>query len=193
MECSWIRRSPSKSSTGDRKLTSDTSGAPFPSRTDSSAIEPRYLAALEAERAGWWSSDNFDTWKNLSVSEYARGFYVLGTLAGLVLMPRRLQIRYFEKLRLGGEETFDVEVIPARWRIRRMLRSAGFTEQASPRELWVHHLRNRIARPDEVRPGPRRRMAAYLSTRTWPFRSRVMRWFRDVSIGSNLFIARRLP
>ena len=51
------------------------------SRTDTSAVEPRYLAMLEAERATWWSSDNFDTWKNLYVSEYARGFYVVDTLA----------------------------------------------------------------------------------------------------------------
>ena len=51
------------------------------SRTDTSGVEPRYLATLEAERASWWSSDNFDTWKNLYVSEYARGFYVVDTLA----------------------------------------------------------------------------------------------------------------
>ena len=290
------------------------------SRTDTSAVEPRYLAALEAERAGWWSSENFDTWKNLYVSEYARGFYVLDTLsryvedfdpagarvldvgcgdagvliafaergavcagieldekslargrlraeehgvdvdlrsgvaenlpwaeasfdvvildnvlehvrdrertlmeirrvlrpggllylvtpkpfslyslwndphydlAGLVLMPRRMQIWYFEKVRGGGEGTYDVEVIPTRWRIRRMLRAAGFVEEVAPRELWVHYLRNRIARPAEVRPGPKRTLAAYLGTREWPFRSPAMRWFWDVSIGSNFFIARR--
>ena len=53
---------------------------PKPSRSDTSDVEPRYLAMLEAERSGWWSSDNFDTWKTLYVSEYARGFHVLETL-----------------------------------------------------------------------------------------------------------------
>jgi hypothetical protein len=72
-----------------------------------------------------------------------------------------------------------------------MLRSAGFAEEVDPRELWVHYLRNRIARPEEVRPGVKRRMAAYFGSRAWPFRSRVMRWLWDVSIGSNIFIARR--
>lgn len=42
------------------------------SRTDPSSVEPRYLAMLEAQRDGWSSSENFDTWKNLYVSEYAR-------------------------------------------------------------------------------------------------------------------------
>jgi ubiquinone/menaquinone biosynthesis C-methylase UbiE len=292
------------------------------SRTDTSAVEPRYLATLEAERAGWWSSENFDTWKNLYVSEYARGFYVADTLAkyvagfdprgsrvldvgcgdagvliafaergaraagieldekslhrgriraeehgvevdlrqgvaealpwedasfdlvildnvlehvrdreqtlreirrvlrpegllylvtpkpfslyslwndphydlaGLVLLPRSLQIWYFERLRGGGRGTYDVEVIPTRWRIRRMLRAEGFREEVPPRELWVHYLRNRIARPQEVRPGLKRRLAAYFGSRAWPFGNPAMRWFWDVSIGSNFFIARRGP
>ena len=292
------------------------------SRTDTSHIEPRYLAALEAERADWWSSDNFDTWKNLYVSEYARGFYVIDTLrryvpalnidnarvldigcgdagvliaiaeagaetagieldekslqraalraeehgvrvelrsgvaealpwgeasfdlvildnvlehvkdrertlqeihrvlrpggflymvtpkpfslyslwndphydlAGLVLLPRSAQIWYFEKVRGGGEGTYDVEVIPTRWRIRRMLRRAGFSPVVPPRELWVHYLRNRIARPEEVRPGLKRRLSEYFSRREWPFQNPAMRWFWDVSIGSNFFIARRNP
>ncbi len=290
------------------------------SRTDTSAVEPRYLAMLEAERAGWWSSDNFDTWKNLYVSEYARGFYVLDTLAkyvsgfdpdglrvldvgcgdagvliafaergartagieldekslergrlraaehgvevdlrsgvaealpwddgsfdliildnvlehvrdreqtlreirrvlrpegllymvtpkpfslyslwndphydlaGLVLLPRALQIWYFERVRGGGRGTYDVEVIPTRWRIRRMLRAEGFREEVPPRELWVHYLRNRIARPEEVRPGAKRKLAAFFGARRWPFANPAMRWFWDVSIGSNFFIARR--
>jgi ubiquinone/menaquinone biosynthesis C-methylase UbiE len=282
-------------------------------------VEPRYLALLEAERTTWWSSDNFDTWKNLYVSEYARGFYVLETLrryagfepqgkrvldigcgdagvliacaergaacagieldekslrraevrgqehgvtldlrrgvaealpweaasfdlvildnvlehvqdrprtleeihrvlapggllymvtpkplsvyslwndphydlAGLVLLPRRLQIWYFEKLRGGGEGTYDVGVIPTRWRLRRLLRQAGFTPVVSPRELWVNYLRNRIARPEEVRPGLKRRLAGYFGSRRWPFENAFMRWFWDVSVGSNFFIARR--
>ena len=239
-------------------------------------MEPGYLALLEAERAGWWSSDNFDTWKNLYVSEYARGFYVVDTLrkyagfapagkrvldigcgdagvliafaeegastagieldekslergrvrarehgvevdlrsgiaealpwpdasfdlvildnvlehvtdrpktlteihrvlapdgllymvtpkplsayslwndphydlAGLVLMQRRMQIWYFEKMRGGAEGTYDVGLIPTRWKLRKLLKAAGFETVVSPRELWVHYLRNRIARPE---------------------------------------------
>lgn len=290
------------------------------SRTDTSRVEPRYLAALEAERADWWSSENFDTWKNLYVSEYARGFHVIETLrryvpdfapagaevldigcgdagvliafaergartagieldekslergrlraeehgvevdlrkgvaealpfpaaafdlvildnvlehvvdremtlaeihrvlrpggllylvtpkpfalhslwndphydlAGLVLMPRRMQVWYFEKVRGGGEGTYDVGVIPTRRRIRKLLHRAGFTLEVPPRELWVHYLRNRIARPEEVRPGIKRTLSAWLAGRRWPFENPVARWFWDVAIGSNFFIARR--
>lgn len=292
---------------------------PRVSRTDTSQVEPRYLALLEAERATWWSSDNFDTWKNLYVSEYARGFYVVDTLrryaefspsgkrvldigcgdagvliafaeegarcagieldekslaraavraeehgveidlrsgiaealpwpdasfdlvildnvlehvtdrpktldeihrvlapggllymvtpkpfsayslwndphydlAGLVLMPRRMQIWYFEKLRGGGEGTYDVGVIPTRWRLRKLLKAAGFAPVVSPRELWVHYLRNRIARPEEVRPGLKRKLSGYFSKRRWPFENPLARWFWDAAIGSNFFIARR--
>jgi ubiquinone/menaquinone biosynthesis C-methylase UbiE len=292
------------------------------SRTDTSAVEPRYLALLEAERAGWWSSDNFDTWKNLYVSEYARGFHVVDTLAkyvpgfrvdgarvldigcgdagvliafaergastagieldekslergrlraeehgvevdlrsgvaealpwgdgsfdlvildnvlehvtdrpktldeihrvlapggllymvtpkplsvyslwndphydlaGLVLMPRAMQIWYFERVRGGGRGTYDVGVIPTRPSLRRLLRRARFEPVVSPRELWVNYLRNRIARPQEVRPGLKRTLSAWLSKRDWPFTNPLMRWFWDVSIGSNFFIARRVP
>jgi ubiquinone/menaquinone biosynthesis C-methylase UbiE len=298
----------------------DTTPSPRISRTDTSAVEPRYLALLEAERAQWWSSENFDTWKNLYVSEYARGFYVIDTLrkyvpgfdpkgrrvldigcgdagvliafaeqgadaagielhdkslergrlraeehgvpvdlrkgvaealpwpdgsfdlvildnvlehvrdqrqtlaeirrvlrpdgllylvtpkplalyslwndphydlAGLVLMPRRMQIWYFEKVRGGGQGTYDVGTIPTRPRIRRLLREAGFDTVVSPRELWVNYLRNRIARPEEVRPGIKRKLAAYLAEKRWPFENPLARWFWDVSIGSNFFIARR--
>lgn len=290
------------------------------SRTDTSAIEPRYLALLEAQRESWWSSDNFDTWKNLYVSEYARGFYVVETLgkylsewdmegadvldigcghagvliacaetgartagiepdpasvergrvraeehgvdvdlrqgvaedlpypdasfdlvildnvlehvrdqartlaeirrvlrldgvlymvlpkplalyslwndphydlAGLVLLPRRLQIWYFEEVRGGGEGTYDVGTIPTRWRLRRMLRKSGFEMVVDPRELWIHYLRKRIARPEEVRPGLKRRLSGWLSRRDWPFRNPLLRWFWDVAIGSNHFIVRR--
>ena len=292
------------------------------SRVDTSHLEPRYLQMLEAERAAWWSSDNFDTWKNLYVSEYARGFYVLSVLAkyvpgfraegarvldigcgdagviiafaesgatvagleldekslrraavragehgvaatlakgvaealpfpggsfdlvildnvlehvtdrpgtlreirrvlrpggllymvtpkplalyslwndphydlaGLVLLPRRLQIAYFEKLRGGGEGTYDVGVIPTRWRLRRLLRQAGLRPVVSPRELWVNYLRDRTSRPEEVRPGLKRTLSRLLHRHPWPFENRVMRWFWDVAIGSNFFIARRDP
>jgi ubiquinone/menaquinone biosynthesis C-methylase UbiE len=290
------------------------------SRTDTSSVEPRYLALLEEERAGWWSSDNFDTWKNLYVSEYARGFFVLNVLeryvpefevrgsrvldigcgdagviiaiaeagadvagleldekslsrarvraeehgvaatlsmgvaealpfpdssfdlvildnvlehvtdrpqtlreirrvlrpdgllymvtpkpfsiyslwndphydlAGLVLLPRWLQIIYFEKLRGGGAGTYDVGVIPTRWRLRRLLRGAGLRPVVSPRELWVNYLRDRTSRPEEVRPGLKRKLSGFLHRSPWPFSNPVARWFWDVSIGSNFFIARR--
>jgi ubiquinone/menaquinone biosynthesis C-methylase UbiE len=291
-----------------------------PSRTDTAGVEPRYLELLESERAGWWSSDNFDTWKNLYVSEYARGYYVLdvleryvpdfrvegarvldigcgdagviiaiaeagaevsgleldrkslhrgrvraeehgvraclaaggaealpfpdgsfvlvildnvlehvrdrpGTLqeigrvlapggllymvtpkplslyslwndphydlAGLVLMPRRMQIWYFERMRGGGEGTYDVGVIPTRWRLRRLLGEAGFTPVVSPRELWVNYLRDRISRPEEVRPGAKRSLSAWLTRQRWPFANPLARWFWDVAIGSNFFIAKK--
>lgn len=289
-------------------------------RTDTSAVEPRYLAALEAERAGWWSSDNFDTWKNLYVSEYARGFDVIDTLAryvpgftpresrvldigcgdagvliafaergascaglelddkslqraavrahehavdidlrkgiaealpwaaerfdlvildnvlehvtdreqtlaeifrvlrpggllymvtpkplalyslwndphydlaGLVLLPRPLQIWYFEQVRGGGRGTYDVGVIPTRPALRRLLGRAGFRSLVSPRELWVNYLRRRISTPAEVRPGPKRVLATWLADKDWPFRNRLLRWFWDVAMGSNFFIARK--
>jgi ubiquinone/menaquinone biosynthesis C-methylase UbiE len=290
------------------------------SRTDTSRLEPRYLALLEAERGRWWDTDNVDTWKNLYVSEYARGHNVVAMirnyvpdfdvkgahvldvgcgdagvpiafaesgarasgiephppsvergrvrvaehgvdvelrqgvaeelpypdgsfdlvildnvlehvrdqgralsethrvlrpdgllylvtpkplslyslwndphydLAGLVLLPRRLQVWYFEKLRGGGEGTYDVGTIPTRWRLRRMLRRAGFETLVAPRELWVKYLRDRVAEPSEVRPGVKRWLAAWLRSREWPFRNPVMRWLWDVALGSNFFIARK--
>jgi ubiquinone/menaquinone biosynthesis C-methylase UbiE len=291
------------------------------SRTDTREVEPRYLALLETEREAWWDSANFDTWKNLYVSEYARGFYVVdllrkyapdieiggarvldigcgdagvivafaetgaqisgieldrksltrakvraeehgvragllagvaehlpfedGTfdlvildnvlehvvhrertldqirrvlrpggllymvtpkpfsmyslwndphydLAGLVLLPRRIQIWYFEKIRGGGEGTYDVGVIPTRWRLRRLLSAAGFRVEVSPRELWVNYLRARISRPEEVRPGLKRVLSRWMAQRQWPFTNRLSRWFWDVTIGSNFFLARRV-
>ena len=288
------------------------------SRTDTAHVEPRYLALLEAERETWWDSANFDTWKNLYVSEYARGHYVVDTLrkyvpdlridgarildigcgdagvpiafaeagaraagiepdaasvargrvraeehgvdldlrqglaeelpyedagfdlvildnvlehvrdqertlteirrvlkpegllylvtpkplalyslwndphydlAGLVLLPRRLQIWYFEKVRGGGEGTYDVGTIPTRWRLRRLLRGAGFETVVGPRELWIHYLRERIARPEEIRPGVKRRVAGWLAGRRWVFENPVLRWVWDVVVGSNIVIA----
>jgi ubiquinone/menaquinone biosynthesis C-methylase UbiE len=289
-------------------------------RTDTSAVEPRYLAALEAERERWWSNANFDTWKNLYVSEYARGFDICDTiktyapdfqpagarvldigcgdagaliafaeqgarcsgietdtrslergrlraqehnvavtlesgaaealpfadatfdlvmldnvlehvrdqrrtlaearrvlapggllylvtpkpfalyslwndphydLAGLVLMPRSLQIWYFEQLRGGGAGTYDVGTIPTRRAARKLIEAAGFSLVVSPRELWIRYLRNRIASPQDVRAGVKRSVARYLARRAWPFENAAARWIWDVSIGSNFFLARR--
>lgn len=111
-------------------------------------------------------------------------------LAGLVLMPRRMQIWYFENVRGGGKGTYDVGVIPTRRAVRRLLAEAGFRITVSPRELWINYLRDRVSRPDEVRPGPKRKMAQYISRKRWPFENRIMRWIWDVSVGSNFIIAK---
>lgn len=111
-------------------------------------------------------------------------------LAGLVLMPRSMQIWYFEKIRGGGKGTYDVGVIPTRWRIRRLLDDAGFRITVSPRELWINYLRDRVSRPEEVRAGIKRKMSEYITSRSWPFENRLMRWFWDVSVGSNFIIAK---
>ena len=290
------------------------------SRVDTEALEPRYLALLEGERVNWWQSENFDRWKDLYVSEYARGRYVLDTLtayvpafniagtrvldigcgdagvviylaergataagieanekslararvraeehgvevdlngaraeglpfpdgsfdlvildnvlehvddrartleeihrvlapggilylvtpkpfaiyslwrdphydlAGLVLMPRRLQIFYFERLRGGGRGTYDVGVIPTRRTIVKMIGQARFTLIADPRDLWIRYLRDRISRPDEVGAGVKRKLAQWLMRKRWPFENGAMRLMWDVLLGSNFFIARR--
>ncbi len=114
-------------------------------------------------------------------------------LAGLVLMPRAMQIWYFEKVRGSGRGTYDVGRIPTRWQIRRLLRHAGFTSLVSPRELWIRYLRERIRNPEEVRPGPKRWLATRIVRWPWVLENRVMRWAWDIAIGSNFFIARRDP
>jgi len=283
--------------------------------------ESRYLAALESERAEWWSSENFDTWKKLYVSEYDRGRYVvqmlreyvsgfdpaasavldigcgdggaliafaeLGAecagietnrksiarariraeehrvkvsfqsasaealpfsdhsfdlvmldnvlehvgdrehtlleirrvlrpggvlyavtpkplalyamwndphydLAGLVLMPRWLQIWYFERVRGGGKGSYDVGEIPTRHAARRLLAKAGFELIASPRDLWIRYLRYRISHPEAIQAGIKRRIAQRVAKIEWPFRNPITRWFWDVAIGSNYFIARSI-
>jgi ubiquinone/menaquinone biosynthesis C-methylase UbiE len=111
-------------------------------------------------------------------------------LAGLVLLPRPMQIWYFEKVRGGGKGTYDVGVIPTRRAIRKLLAQAGFEIAVSPRELWINYLRDRVSRPAEVRPGLKRNMASYISRRSWPFTNPAMRWIWDVSVGSNFFIAK---
>lgn len=111
-------------------------------------------------------------------------------LAGLVLMPRRMQIWYFEKIRGGGKGTYDVGVIPTRRAIRRLLGDAGFRILVSPRELWINYLRDRVSRPEEVRAGIKRKMSEFISKRAWPFQNPVMRWIWDVSVGSNFIIAK---
>jgi ubiquinone/menaquinone biosynthesis C-methylase UbiE len=111
-------------------------------------------------------------------------------LAGLVLMPRSMQIWYFEKIRGGGKGTYDVGVIPTRRKIRKLLDEAGFRITVSPRELWINYLRDRVSRPEEVRAGIKRKMSEYITSRSWPFENRFMRWLWDVSVGSNFIIAK---
>jgi ubiquinone/menaquinone biosynthesis C-methylase UbiE len=114
-------------------------------------------------------------------------------MAGLVLMPRPLQVWYFERARGGGVGNYSVGVIPTRRSLLRMLRRTGFRSLVPPRDLWVRYLRERIARPEDVRPGLKRRLARWLATRPETFDNRVLRWLWDVVLGSNIVIARREP
>jgi 2-polyprenyl-3-methyl-5-hydroxy-6-metoxy-1,4-benzoquinol methylase len=292
-------------------------GAPF-SRFDTSAVEPRYLEVLETERATWWKAANFDQWKALYLSEYARGFQIIDTLrrtvpgfdprecrmldvgcgdagvpiafaesgaqaaglevsersvdrgrlraeehgtdidlrqgaaehlpwdgdafdlvvldnvlehvtdrretlheirrvlrpggllylvtpkpfaaasiasdphyqlAGLTLLPRPLQVWYFERVRGGGRGNFGVGVIPTRRGVRRLLRDAGFEEISDARSLWIDYLRSRLAEPEAIRPA-RRGLATWLARQEWMFENRMTRLLLDVAMGSNYFVAR---
>lgn len=113
-------------------------------------------------------------------------------IPGLVLLPPRIQKWYFERIHSRGRGEFSVGVIPTRRSALRLLRRAGFETIVPPRDLWIDYLRRRIASPEEVQPGLKRRLAAWLAGRRWPFESRPMRWFWDVALGSNFFIARRV-
>lgn len=290
-----------------------------PSRTDTEALEPNYLRELEKDRAGWWKSSNFDTWKNLYVSEYARGHFILDTLAhfvpgfrvdglrvldvgcgdggvpiafaergaeaagiepgarnverarmrardhrvevrfdvgfaealpwadgafdlvvldnvlehvedqertlaevrrvlhprgllyivtpkpfallhlwsdphyeiaGLVLLPRSWQKWYFERVRGAGAGAYAVGTIPTRRRLLRLVREAGFETVAGPADLWIHYLRDRLSRPEEIRGRLKGRLAGHLHRAGWPWRNPVSRAFFDVALGSNFVIAR---
>jgi ubiquinone/menaquinone biosynthesis C-methylase UbiE len=112
-------------------------------------------------------------------------------IPGLVLLPPRTQKWYFERIHSRGRGEFSVGVIPTRRSALRMMRRAGFEPIASPRDLWIDYLRRRLARPEEVQPGMKRRVATYLRDRSWPFESRPMRLLWDVVLGANIFIARR--
>lgn len=296
--------------------------APPGSRTDPTRFEPRYLELLEADRANWWSSENFDKWKGHYISEYPRGEFILRTLrrdlpgfdpagmrvldvgcgdagvviafaeagavatgiepyersvergrvraeehgvglelkigvaeelpfpdasfdlvlidnvlehvqdrertlaeirrvlrpggllylvtpkpfavhslwsdphyrmAGLTLMPRPLQVWYFERVRRGGRGQYGVGLIPTRRWLRRKLREFGFEVLVHPREMWVAYLRERISRPEEVQPGLKRTLARWVARQGWITGSAPAKRFWDVMVGSNFFIARRLP
>jgi 2-polyprenyl-3-methyl-5-hydroxy-6-metoxy-1,4-benzoquinol methylase len=112
-------------------------------------------------------------------------------MAGLVLLPRRWQVWYFEVVRGGGRGNYGVGRIPTRSGVRRLLERNGFTPLVSPREIWIRYLRSRISRPGEVRGAWKGRLAGWLSRRDWIFERRLPRWLLDVSVGTNYFIARR--
>ena len=109
-------------------------------------------------------------------------------LPGLVLLPVKWQ-RWVVEHRLGPG-SYDVGRIPTRRWARRALRRHGFEVLVPPRDLWVRYLRDRISRPEEVRPGVKRRLAAWLTAHPRFFRNPVIRWLLDVGLGSNFFLAR---
>ena len=112
-------------------------------------------------------------------------------LAGLVLMPRPLQKWYFERVRGGGEGNYGVGWIPTRRWVRARLRQRGFELLADPRELWIRYLRERIARPEALSTGVRRRVAGWVSRHRWTTDSPAAAVLWDVALGSNFFLARK--
>lgn len=112
-------------------------------------------------------------------------------LAGLVLLPRRAQKWYFERVRGGGEGSYGVGLIPTRRWVLRKLREHGFTSLVPPRTLWINYLRERIGRPEEMSSGPRRALARWVKRQGWVTESVAMRALWDVALGSNFFIARK--
>ena len=112
-------------------------------------------------------------------------------MVGLVLLPRPLQVWYFERVRGGGEGNYGVGVIPTRrWVLGRLGRS-GFQLLASPRDLWVDYVRSKILRPGEISTGLKRRVAGWVERHPGATDGRLASWLWDVGMGSNFFIARR--
>jgi SAM-dependent methyltransferase len=112
-------------------------------------------------------------------------------MAGLVLMPRPMQVWYFERVRGGGKGNYGVGVIPTRRGVLRMLRRHGFRSLVSPRELWIHYLREKITGPAALSTGLKRRVGRWVAARPWVTGAPPLQWAWDVAIGSNFFIARR--
>ncbi|HWK90171.1 MAG TPA: class I SAM-dependent methyltransferase [Longimicrobium sp.] len=112
-------------------------------------------------------------------------------MAGLVLMPRPMQVWYFERVRGGGRGNYGVGVIPTRRGVLRMLARHGFRSLVPPRALWIHYLREKIAAPAGLSSGLKRRLGRWVAERPWTTDSPPLRWAWDVAIGSNFFIARR--
>ncbi len=112
-------------------------------------------------------------------------------MAGLVLMPRPLQVWYFEKVRGGGTGNYGVGLIPTRRWVLGRLRRFGFDLLASPREVWIDYLRAKLLRPEEISTGLKRRMAGWVERHPGATSGRLTSWMWDVGMGSNFFIARR--
>ena len=108
---------------------------------------------------------------------------------GLVLLPSRWQAAIVE--RRVGPGAYDVGKIPTRRWVRRALARHEFESLVPPRDLWVRYVRSRVARPEEVQPGLKRRLASWLTDHESLFANRLLRWLLDVGLGSNFFIARR--
>lgn len=114
------------------------------------------------------------------------------SMAGLVLLPRKLQIFYFERIRRGGAGNYGVGWIPTRKSAARMLASHGFASLVSPRELWINYLRAKITDPKNISPGLKRRIGAWVANHRTLTEHPIARWLWDVATGANIFIARRL-
>ena len=112
-------------------------------------------------------------------------------MAGLVLLPRPLQVWYFERVRGGGEGNYGVGVIPTRRWVLGRLRRSGFQLLASPRDLWLDYVRSKILRPGEISTGLKRRVARWVERHPGATDGRLTSWLWDVGMGSNFFIARR--
>lgn len=114
------------------------------------------------------------------------------SMAGLVLLPRRLQIFYFERIRRGGAGNYGVGWIPTRKLALRMLARHGFVSLVSPRELWIRYLRTKITDPKNVSAGLKRGIAGWVANHRTLTEHPVAKYVWDVAAGSNMFIARRV-
>lgn len=112
-------------------------------------------------------------------------------MAGLVLMPRPMQKWYFERIRGGGEGNYGVGWIPTRRWVLARLRERGFELLASPRDLWIAYLRDRIGRPEEMSTAAKKAIATRVARHDWITRHPVTAALWDVALGSNFFLVRK--
>jgi SAM-dependent methyltransferase len=110
-------------------------------------------------------------------------------MTGLVLLPRSWQKRLVDG-RLGPG-AYDVGRIPTRRGVARALGRHGFETLIPPRELWARYVCDRVSRPEEVRPGLKRRIARVLAHRPGWSDNGAVRFLLDIALGSNYFVARR--
>lgn len=112
---------------------------------------------------------------------------------GLDLLPRSLQRFYVERVRRLGAGSYQVGRIPTRRWLRRALRRTGFRSLVPPRELWMRYIRYRLQDSATIRGALKGRLAKALHRHPGILRSPAARWLVDVGVGSNYFIARRVP